>query len=82
MLIRTFVATVALASVSLALSSTGPAAQGSQGRQVYDPPTAFACITDHGPRVWCDEPMRHYGNRTDAPVPLSERENRSGSNRK
>ena len=24
--------------------------------------TPFACITDHGPRVWCDEPVHVYGN--------------------
>ena len=48
---------------SLALSSTSHAATGNQGRQVYDPPSwSFACMTDHGPRVWCDEPVRTYGN--------------------
>jgi hypothetical protein len=32
------------------------------GRQVAAPPWSFACITDHGPRVWCDEPVRFYAN--------------------
>jgi hypothetical protein len=56
---------MAVVAGAFALSSTNHAAAigDRAGRQVYDPPSwSFACMTDHGPRVWCDEPTRPYAN--------------------
>lgn len=58
MFTKTLFATVVLAVASFALSRSSNAATGKQGRQVYEPSWSFACMTDHGPRVWCDEPTR------------------------